>query len=64
MKYRVQGAAIVDQYGAILYDLLDDMPVATRIRLAELHSQKPRLDWEGAARILKREKRPLKLTDA
>jgi hypothetical protein len=61
--FRVKGALIVDQCGAVLYDLLEDMPMATRIRLAELHTQKPRLDWEGAERILKREGYPLKLTD-
>lgn len=56
MKYRVDGACIVeDRSGAILYDLLEDMPEKTRQRLAELHSANNRLDWEHAAEILERE---------
>jgi hypothetical protein len=57
MRYRVKGACIVDKYGAVLYDLLEDMPVETRRRLAELHSadKHERLDWEAASARLERE---------
>lgn len=55
MKYKVEGACIVDERGAILYDLLEDMPMETRQRLAELHTKRPRLDWERAADILSKE---------
>lgn len=59
--YHSEGALIVDQCGAILYDSLEDMPLATRVRLAELHSKHARLDWEGAENILIREGFQLKV---
>lgn len=64
MKYHVDGACIVDKLGAILYDILEDMPERTRQRLAELHSQDDTLDWEGAAEQLEREGYALKIEAA
>jgi len=51
------GTRIVDRHGAILYDGLSLEGLSDEVvqRLAELHSQNPELDWEGAEVLLRHE---------
>lgn len=53
-QYHVEDGAIVDRYGAIMYDScsLNGLSPDARFRLAHLHTVDPDLDWEHAEALL------------
>lgn len=55
-QYTVDGDCIVDAFhGGVLYDCLEEMPMITRLRLAELATEHPEWDWEQSGGKLKAE---------
>ena len=57
LQYTVNGNCIVDAFsGGVLYDCLAEMPMLTRLRLAEIATQYPDWDWERSRHQLEAER--------
>ncbi len=56
LQYVMDGECVVDiSSGGVIYDCLEEMPILTRLRLAELATEHLDWDWERSAKKLKAE---------